>query len=46
MLLVDAHALVYVPPPPPCSTNNFALKKYGPNGCVRWTRRSVRATIL
>ena len=35
-----------VVPPPPCPTNNFVLKKYGPNGSVRWTRRSVPATIL
>ena len=34
------------PPPPGCPTNNFVLKKYGPNGIVHWTRRSVHATIL
>ena len=33
-------------PPPLCQTNNFVLKKYSPNGCVRWTSRSVHATIL
>ena len=27
-------------PPPPCPANNKVLKKYGPNGHVRWTRRS------
>ena len=35
-----------LPTPSPCPTNNFVLKKYGPNRSVRWTRRSVRATIL
>ena len=33
-------------PRPPCPTNNFVLKKYGPNGSVCWTRCSLRATIL
>ena len=33
-------------PLPMCPTNNFVLKKYGPNGSVRWTHRTVRATIL
>ena len=33
-------------PPAPCPTNNFVLKKFGPNGCVRWTRRSVHTTTL
>ena len=28
-------------PPPPCPANKKALKTYGPNGSVRWTRRSV-----
>ena len=27
--------------PPPYPTNNFVLKKYGPNGSVRWTRHSL-----
>ena len=39
--------LVYIwYPPSPCPMNNFVLKKYGPNGSVRWTCHSVRATIL
>ena len=36
----------YPPPPTLCPTNNFVIKKYGPNGSVRRTRRSVRATTL
>ena len=37
---------IHVPPPPSVQTNGFVLKKYAPNGSIRWTRRSVRATIL
>ena len=29
------------PPPPPCPTNNFVLKKHGPNGIVCGTRHSL-----
>ena len=32
---------VVAPPPTPCPTNNFVLKKYGPNRRVRWTRHSL-----
>ena len=41
-ILIAAHS----PPPPPRPTNNFVLKKYGPNRSVRWKRRLVRTTIL
>ena len=31
---------------PPMSNEPFVYKKYGSNGSVRWTHRSVHATIL
>ena len=37
---------LFVPPPPCCPANDEALRKYGRNRSVCWTRRSVCATRL